>query len=84
MKEYEENPLLQTGVGAHMHVNSVEGGQPSASRVTFLFQMKPDTVMDMLAAAHYLQIPSLANYAISMLAEYATGELLYSLPPMLT
>jgi len=45
--------------------------QNSPSKVVFVFQITPDSVMDILSAAHYLQIPSLTGYATSMLADFA-------------
>ena len=69
-QEYIENPFMSS-----LSLSPCSTDTIMKPRVTFLFQMQPDTVMDMLGAAHYLQIPSLARYAISMLAEYAEGKL---------
>jgi hypothetical protein len=42
-------------------------------RTSFVFELKPELVMELMAAAEYLQIPSLVSHIINMLAEYADG-----------
>eukprot|EP01102_Stenamoeba_stenopodia_P018010 TRINITY_DN654_c0_g1_i1.p1 TRINITY_DN654_c0_g1~~TRINITY_DN654_c0_g1_i1.p1 ORF type:complete len:833 (+),score=153.34 TRINITY_DN654_c0_g1_i1:233-2731(+) len=39
------------------------------SRVVFLFSLSPDVVMDIMMAAHFLQVPRLVDIACKMLAD---------------
>ena len=45
-------------------------------RTSFVFELKPETVMELMSAAEYLQIPSLISHIINMLAAYADGTTL--------
>ncbi len=45
----------------------------STRRTSFVFELKPDLVMELAAAADYLQIPLLTNHLTNMLAEYMDG-----------
>lgn len=42
-------------------------------RTSFVFELKPDLVMEMVTAAEYLQIPSLLQHVLKMLSAYSEG-----------
>eukprot|EP01112_Ceratiomyxa_fruticulosa_P020114 TRINITY_DN675_c0_g1_i2.p1 TRINITY_DN675_c0_g1~~TRINITY_DN675_c0_g1_i2.p1 ORF type:complete len:711 (+),score=145.43 TRINITY_DN675_c0_g1_i2:156-2288(+) len=59
-QDFLENPLL--------HLPNNESGTSSTPRVHFQFQIRPEILMDILAAAHFLELSILSQYSISMLA----------------
>lgn len=48
-------------------------GKERVVRTSFVFELKPEIVMELMSAAEYLQIPSLVSHIIKMLAAYAEG-----------
>jgi len=77
-QECKENPSFLQSLPQSSPKALADGQAPDFSgkdekvlRTSFVFELKPELVMELMAAAEYLQIPSLVSHIINMLAEYA-------------